>query len=141
MTGNKLLEAAKSARTRAYAPYSGFRVGAAVETEDGSVFTGANVESASYSLTNCAERVALQTAVAAGHRRFLRILVVADTDAPVSPCGACRQVMAEFAADAEVVLANVKGAIRKTTVAELLPGRFTPSDLHLSTDQAEQPQS
>ncbi|MDW2980606.1 MAG: cytidine deaminase [Rhodanobacter sp.] len=122
-----LLALARSAREQAYAPYSNFQVGAALLTRDGRRFSGCNVENASYGLCNCAERTALFNAVAAGCRPgdFAAIAVVADTDAPVSPCGACRQVMSELCDDAmPVLLANLRGDTRQTSVAALLPGSF-----------------
>lgn len=101
----KLVEAAWQAREVAYAPYSNFAVGAALLAKDGRIFTGCNVENISYSLTNCAERVAIGAAVSAGVREFIAVAVVADTGVPVSPCGACRQVLAEFGVP-QVLLAN-----------------------------------
>jgi cytidine deaminase len=100
-----LIEAAWTTRNLAYAPYSNFQVGAALETIDGKIFTGCNVENLSYGLTICAERAAIFSAVAAGCQTFSRIFVVADTDEPISPCGACRQVMAEFQIP-EIILCN-----------------------------------
>jgi cytidine deaminase len=122
-----LLALARSAREQAYAPYSNFQVGAALLTRDGRRFSGCNVENASYGLCNCAERTALFSAVAAGCRPgdFAALAVIADTDNPVSPCGACRQVMAELCDDAmPVLLANLHGDTQQTTVAALLPGSF-----------------
>lgn len=122
-----LLHAARRARERAYAPYSNFRVGAAVRTRDGRVFDGCNVENASYGLCNCAERTALFAAVAAGCRPgdFEALAVVADTPGPASPCGACRQVMAELCGDAmPVLLGNLSDATARTTVGALLPASF-----------------
>ncbi|AGG88088.1 cytidine deaminase [Rhodanobacter denitrificans] len=122
-----LLALARSAREQAYAPYSNFAVGAALLTRDGRRFSGCNVENASYGLCNCAERTALFNAVAAGCRPgdFVAIAVIADTDNPVSPCGACRQVMSELCDDAmPVLLANLHGDTRQTTVTALLPGSF-----------------
>lgn len=121
MNDETLIGAAKEARLRAYAPYSNFQVGAALECSDGTVFTGCNVENISYGLTICAERVALASAVAAGHRSFRRIAVVADTTQPISPCGACRQVMAEFCDDLTVVSANYRGEVFRAALSELLP--------------------
>lgn len=121
MNDESLIAAAKEARLRAYAPYSNFQVGAALECSDGTVFTGCNVENISYGLTICAERVALASAVAAGHRSFRRIAVVADTTQPISPCGACRQVMAEFCDDLTVVSANYRGEVFRAALSELLP--------------------
>jgi cytidine deaminase len=123
-----LLQRARQAREQAYAPYSNFQVGAAVLTRDGRIFTGCNVENASYGLCNCAERTALFAAVAAGCRpgEFAALAVVADTPGPVSPCGACRQVMAELCdAAMPVLLGNLAEAHDATTVAALLPGAFT----------------
>lgn len=105
----------------AYAPYSKFHVGAALVASDGTVFYGCNVENISYGLTVCAERNALFAAVAAGFRDFLRVVVVADTAEPPSPCGACRQVLAEFNPDIEVVLANFHGKVERFRLGELLP--------------------
>jgi len=122
-----LLALARSTREQAYAPYSNFPVGAALLTRDGRRFSGCNVENASYGLCNCAERTALFSAVAAGCRPgdFAALAVIADTDAPVSPCGACRQVMSELCDDAmPVLLANLNGDTEQTSVAALLPGSF-----------------
>ena len=105
MNWDSLVEVAWQAREAAYAPYSNFSVGAALLADDGRVFTGCNVENISYGLTNCAERVAVGAAVAAGAREFLAVAVVADTGVPISPCGACRQVLAEFGVP-RVMLAN-----------------------------------
>jgi cytidine deaminase len=123
-----LVEAARRAQQRAYAPYSEFRVGAAVEGVDGSVHVGCNVENASYGLAMCAERVALGAAVAAGITSFRRVVVVSDSDPPASPCGACRQVLAEFAADAEVIAVGSRD-VRHWRVRELLPDAFQRDQL------------
>ncbi|MFV1994011.1 MAG: cytidine deaminase [Verrucomicrobiales bacterium] len=117
---DRLIAAATAAREKAYAPYSGFKVGAAVVTASGEMFRGCNVENLSYGLANCAERVAIGSAVAAGEREFAGLVVVADTREPVSPCGACRQVMVEFG-DFPLVLATLKGVRFETTVGEMLP--------------------
>jgi len=122
-----LMLVALDARDQAYAPYSKFRVGAAVRTRDGRTFAGCNVENAAYGLCNCAERTALFSAMAAGcqPRDFVQLAVIADTPGPVSPCGACRQVMAELCEEAmPVLLGNLAGAVEETTVGALLPGSF-----------------
>lgn len=122
-----LIAAARRAREHAYAPYSGYAVGAAVRTRSGRVFTGCNVENASYGATVCAERVALWKAVSEGERDFEAIAVVTLNGG--SPCGLCRQVMAEFAPDMRVIVADIHGNARVTTVHELLPDRFGPEDV------------
>ena len=119
-----LVAAARRARRRAIAPYSEFAVGAALETADGVVVTGCNIENATYGLTICAERVAMFTALAAGHRRFTRIAVVADTAEPTPPCGACRQILWEFAGDIEIVLANLRRQTGRYRLSDLLPVPF-----------------
>lgn len=119
-----LVAAARAAREHAHAPFSGFRVGAALEAADGRIVGGCNVENASYGLTMCAERVAVLKAVSEGVRAFTRIVIVADSAEPTPPCGACRQILWEFAGDIEVVLANLQGARDTTTVAALLPRPF-----------------
>jgi cytidine deaminase len=120
---------ATQARDRAYAPYSRFRVGAAVLTADGQCFLGANVENASYGLTACAERIALWTGAVAGMSTVRFVVVVTDTLQPVTPCGACRQVLSELAPDAVVVMVTVRGQRQEATVGELLPGAFGQKDL------------
>ncbi len=124
-----LVRVAALARQRAYAPYSKYKVGAAIRTARNKVHAGANVENASYGLTICAERAAVFTAVNAGDSAFDAIAVVVDGDALPSPCGACRQVLAEFAPRMRVVLATVGGLRRETTLAELLPDPFLPERL------------
>ena len=119
-----LIAAARRARRRAIAPFSSFAVGAALETADGTIVAGCNIENASYGLTMCAERVAMFTALAAGHRRFRRIVVVAGTAAPTPPCGACRQVLWEFGGDLEVILANLRRETGRHRMADLLPLPF-----------------
>jgi cytidine deaminase len=119
-----LVEAARRVREHAYASYSGFTVGAAIETADGAVITGCNVENASYGLTMCAERVAVFTAVASGYRAFVRLAVVADRDGGVTPCGACRQVLWELAGDIEVVVGGLSGEVTVYRLADLLPHAF-----------------
>ncbi|MBE3591772.1 MAG: cytidine deaminase [Thermoanaerobacter sp.] len=126
----KLIDLAKEARERAYVPYSHFKVGACVLTENGKIYQGCNIENASYGLTNCAERTALFNAYANGERKLKAIAVVADTEGPVSPCGACRQVMMELGGeDMVVILSNMKGDYAVVTVKDLLPGAFTSKDL------------
>lgn len=125
-----LVERAAEARLHAYAPYSKFLVGAAVLCQDGSIYTGCNVENASYGLTNCAERTAIFKAVSAGMRAFRAIAVVLAGEP--SPCGACRQVIFEFGKDIEVILASterLQGPHTIRTIAELLPGAFGPENL------------
>ncbi|MGX7001587.1 cytidine deaminase [Caballeronia sp. KNU42] len=127
MTMDELLERAKYARERAYAPYSRFKVGAALLTKDGSVFDGCNVENASYGLCNCAERTAFFSAVAAGYTRdqFAALAVIGDTDGPIAPCGACRQVIIELGGpELAIRLGNLNGVIRDTTAREQLPDAF-----------------
>jgi len=119
-----LVQAARAARERAHAPYSRFKVGAALETADGLVITGCNVENATYGLTICAERVAVVKAISEGHQRFTRIAIVADTTDPTPPCGACRQILWEFGGDIEVILANLSETTARHRLAELLPSPF-----------------
>ncbi len=130
MHTEQLIELAKEARKRAYVPYSRFAVGAALLTKDGKVYSGCNIENAAYSLCNFAERTALFKAFSEGDRDFQMLAVVCDSNRPCSPCGACRQVIAELCPqDMKVVLTNMKGDILETTVAELLPGAFCMEDL------------
>jgi len=135
MTVDQLIQEACVARQKAHTPYSRFGVGAALLTRDGVVYHGCNIENASYGLTNCAERTALFRAIADGRKPgdFASLAVVADTKGPVSPCGACRQVILELGgADLQVVLANLNGAVAVHSAAELLPGAFVAGDLHAS---------
>lgn len=119
-----LVGAARAARRHASARFSGFKVGAALETLDGTVVTGCNIENATYGLTVCAERVAMFKALSEGHRRFTRIAIVADTEAPTPPCGACRQVLWEFGGDLEVTLANLTRVTGVHQLHDLLPLPF-----------------
>ena len=119
-----LVAAARRAREQAHAPFSHFRVGAALETADGVVVTGCNVENATYGLTICAERVAMFKALSEGHRAFARIAIVADTDAPTPPCGACRQILWEFGGDLEIILANLTEEKGTHRLKDLLPMPF-----------------
>jgi cytidine deaminase len=123
-----LIAAARRAQARAYAPYSNFRVGAALEGVDGNVFLGCNVENASYGLTICAERAAVCAAVSAGATRFRRAVVVSDSDPPAAPCGACRQVLAEFGLDLTIDGVGSKQAV-SWRLSELLPAAFGPEQL------------
>ncbi|MGH7673704.1 MAG: cytidine deaminase [Gemmatimonadales bacterium] len=123
-----LVRRARDAMATAHAPYSEFHVGAALEAVDGRVFTGCNVENASYGLTICAERVAVGAAVAAGARRFRRLVVASETDPPAAPCGACRQVVAEFGLDVDVIAVG-PASERRWTLRALLPDAFLPESL------------
>lgn len=127
---NELLEKALKVRVNAYVPYSGFKVGAVVQTADGRIFSGCNVENISYGLTNCAERTAIFSAVAAGAQKLTSLLVVADSQRPVAPCGACRQVMAEFGITT-VHLANMNGDLKTVSMQELLPYAFSQQDMEV----------
>lgn len=128
-TRDALLAQARAASERAYAPYSRFRVGAAVLADDGRVFSGANVENASYGLTSCAERNAIFAAVFAGARTIVAIAIHTPTDAPTAPCGACRQVIFEFGPAAHIVSCCSGDAIHATSIGALLPDAFGPRDL------------
>lgn len=126
---DELVKAAREAREHSYAPFSKFRVGAAVRTASGRIHTGGNVESSSYGLTLCAERLAICFAVHQGDRDIVEIAVVADTSGPPGPCGACRQMMYDFAPGATVITENLKGDRRVVPVADLIPWGFGPGDL------------
>ena len=119
-----LIAAARQARRNAHARFSGFKVGAALETADGEIITGCNIENATYGLTLCAERVAMFKALSEGHRRFRRVAVVADTQAPTPPCGPCRQILWEFGGDLEVIMANLRRETGRYRLADLLPLPF-----------------
>jgi cytidine deaminase len=125
---DSLISAARSAQARAYAPYSKFRVGAALEAADGTVFIGCNVENASYGLTICAERAAICAAVSAGATRFRRAVVVSDIDPPAAPCGACRQVLAEFGLDLAIDGVGSRQTVN-WRLSDLLPEAFGPEQL------------
>ena len=123
-TEDELIAAAAEVRELAYAPYSNFKVGAAVETENGDIYTGCNVESASYGLTVCAERVAIWKGISRGVTKFGRIAVVVDTEELTPPCGVCRQIIWEFCGDVPVTLANLHGKTETVQMKELLPRAF-----------------
>jgi cytidine deaminase len=124
LSDSELVAAARRARRHARATYSGFKVGAALETADGTIVTGCNIENASFGLTLCAERVAMFKALSDGHETFRRVAVVADTDAPTPPCGPCRQILWEFGGDLEVVLANLRRITGRHRLKDLLPLPF-----------------
>jgi cytidine deaminase len=129
-----LISAASRARENAHAPYSQFRVGAALRANSGRIFTGCNIENSSFGLTVCAERVAVFKGLSEGERRFDAIAVVADTERLTPPCGACRQILWEFCRDAEVVLANLSGQITIRRVSDLLPDAFDASFMEKKED-------
>jgi cytidine deaminase len=124
LNDSELVRAARRARRHARAAFSNFKVGAALETADGTIVTGCNIENATYGLTLCAERVAMFKALSEGHQRFRRIAVVADTAEPTPPCGACRQILWEFGGDLEVILANLRRETGRTRLSTLLPVPF-----------------
>lgn len=131
-TEAQLIQAARAARLKAYAPYSQFKVGAAVAARDGKVYQGCNIENASYGLTNCAERTALFSAIADGQQPgdLIAMAVTGDTEQAIAPCGACRQVMLELGGAAlAVTLTNLASAVERTTAARLLPGGFSSADM------------
>ena len=123
-SNEELVEAAKATRENSYAPFSDFRVGAALETEDGDIIAGCNVESASYGLTVCAERVAIWKAISEGKHKIKNIAVVADTEDLTPPCGVCRQIIWEFGGNVPVTLANLNGKRETVEMKELLPRAF-----------------
>ncbi len=125
---DRLVQAATEAQANAYAPYSGFKVGAALQDTEGRIFVGANVENASFGVTNCAERVALGAAIAAGARKFDRLVVVSEATPPSAPCGACRQVLSEMAADLVVEAVGPSGS-RRWLMSDLMPDPFGAEDL------------
>lgn len=123
MEDQELIELARKAREFSYSPYSNFKVGAALITHEGKVYSGCNIENASFGITNCAERTAIFKAVSEGAREIDTIAIIADSDGPCSPCGACRQAMAEFKVK-RVIMANLKGEVKAVSLAELLPYSF-----------------
>ncbi|MDI6530896.1 cytidine deaminase [Bacillus mycoides] len=130
MDKKKYIEEANKMLSKAYIPYSKFPVGAALVTKEGKIYTGCNIENASYGLCNCAERTAIFKAVSEGERDFSYLVITGETDGPISPCGACRQVIAEFCdPKMPVLLTNVKGDKKEVTVEQLLPGAFSIEDL------------
>ena len=125
----QLTDAAKRAQAKAYAPYSKFRVGVALLSESGTIYSGCNVENASYSVTMCAEQGAVASGVVGGDTKFTHMALITDADEPASPCGACRQVLSEFAPDLEILSISLDGAEQRWTMDELLPMAFTPKSL------------
>ena len=128
MTDEELIAVAKKYREFSYSPYSKFKVGAAVLTKQGNVYGGCNIENSSYPVTNCAERTAIFKAVSEGEKEIEAIALIADTEGPCSPCGACRQVMGEFKIP-RIIMANLKGAKKVVTLEEILPFAFSEKDL------------
>mgnify|MGYP001012653947 FL=1 len=129
MNSKDLVELAIKAKENAYVPYSNFRVGAALLTKNGKVYTGCNIENASYGATNCAERTAIFKAVSEGEREFEAIAINADTDDMTFPCGICRQAIIEFSRDIKLYISNKNGEYKEYSIGELLPGAFTSDDL------------
>ena len=132
---NELVEQARSAQQRSYSPYSNFRVGAALQGASGKVYQGCNVENASYRVTTCAEQAAIASAVASGEQQFTRLAIIADSDGPAAPCGACRQTLVEFAPDLEIYSVGRTGATQRWNINELIPMAFTRKSL--TTEQPE----
>lgn len=130
MNSKDLVELAIKAKENAYVPYSNFRVGAALLTKNGKVYTGCNIENASFGATNCAERTAIFKAVSEGEREFEAIAINADTDEMTFPCGICRQVIIEFSRDMKLYISNKSGEYKEFSIGELLPGAFTSDDLN-----------
>ena len=135
----QLLETAKTARLRSIAPFSNFLVGAAIKTAEGKVYTGCNVESASYGLTVCAERVAIWKALSEGERDFIELAIVADTGSLTPPCGTCRQIIWEFAKNATIMLGNLRGETQIVSISELLPRAFDARFLKQAAEDAKEP--
>jgi cytidine deaminase len=134
----QLLETAKTARLQSIAPFSNFLVGAAVKTAEGKVYTGCNVESASYGLTVCAERVAIWKALSEGERDFIELAIVADTGSLTPPCGTCRQIIWEFAKNATIMLGNLRGETQIVSISELLPRAFDARFLKQAAEDAKE---
>ncbi|WP_153733210.1 cytidine deaminase [Sporosarcina obsidiansis] len=133
---DQLQNEARQAMKTAYVPYSKFPVGAALETQDGDIYHGCNIENSAYGLANCAERTAIFKAVSEGVKSFKSLTVIGDTAGPISPCGSCRQVIAEFCAPTmPVYLTNLKGDVQETTVEQLLPGAFSKEDLDYAEER------
>lgn len=126
---SELLRSAREVQQKAYAPYSGFRVGAALQTTSGKIYTGCNVENSSYGLTVCAEQVAVFKAVSEGESEFSAVVVCTDAEEFCTPCGACRQILLEFAPKLKIILLNSKGETKETSMADLLPEAFTKNFL------------
>ena len=137
----ELLEKAKAARLRSIAPFSNFLVGAAIKTDEGKVYIGCNVESASYGLTVCAERVAIWKALSEGERNFTELAIVADTETLTPPCGTCRQIIWEFAKHATIVLGNLRGETQIVSIKELLPRAFDARFLTAAKEAKETKES
>lgn len=130
MSYQTMIEEAKKAREMAYVPYSKFPVGAALKTKQGKIYHGCNIENSAFPMCNCAERTAIFKAVSEGERDFDLLVVTADTERPVPPCGACRQVISELCPkEMKIILTNLNGFELETTIEGLLPGAFTPEDL------------
>ncbi|MGV8145629.1 MAG: cytidine deaminase [Alkaliphilus sp.] len=138
MDSKKLINLAIEARKKAYVPYSNFPVGAAVLMGSGKVYTGCNIESASYGATNCAERTAIFKAISEGERRIVTIAIVGDLNTITYPCGICRQVFLEFARDMKIIVATSKTNYKEYTLEEIIPFSFTPDDLNNSNNGGEQ---
>jgi cytidine deaminase len=137
MDNKSVLSAAIEARSYAHAPYSGFEVGAAIEDETGAIYTGCNIENASFGLTMCAERVAVFKAISEGASRVIRIAVVTNAESLTPPCGACRQILWEFCGNAELILANLAGARQTMRLGELLPRPFDASSFEKPVKDVE----
>lgn len=137
MNNKELIKKAIEAQKNAYVPYSHFHVGAALLTEDGELYTGCNIENASYTPTVCAERTAIFKAVSEGHKKIKTIAIVGDSD-PTYPCGVCRQVIREFGMNAEIIIAKSPDNYKTYTLEELLPYSFGPEDLRQAKDESEE---